>query len=57
MNAGLEELQKELDRTAVISDSFKKLIMGWAYEAVRIAHEAGREAGIDEQRLGHFRDV
>lgn len=45
MNNGLKELQSELDRTAVISESFKGLIMSWAYETARIAYEAGFNAG------------
>ena len=45
----LATLQAELDRTAVISESFKRIIMAWAYEVARDAYERGRASVLDHE--------
>lgn len=40
---GLNELQRELDRTAVISKDFKSWIMSWALEVASEAYRAGKD--------------
>lgn len=41
-NEGLQKLNEELERTAVVSDHFKRFIMAWATRAVEIAYEKGK---------------
>jgi hypothetical protein len=39
----LNQMQQELDRTAVISKDFKSFLMSWALAAASEAYHAGRK--------------
>lgn len=47
----LEEFERELERTAVISTEFKRTLRAWAYQAVRDAYERGQEDAQAKARI------
>jgi hypothetical protein len=47
-NEGLKRLSEELDKTGVISEDFKNILIGWAIHAVGQAYRAGQAGGYDK---------